>query len=109
MKVFVVVALLASALSACTLGRADPGAGVAAGPADPALAGLPPGEGYDLLADVCTQCHDLGGVEAFKGYWDYDQWRDMVATMIDHGAELDAEQADVLAVYLTENFGPDAP
>lgn len=108
MKHLVLAALLAPMLSACALGGREAAPVVAAAPSDPVLAGLPPGEGRDLLAGVCTRCHDLGGVEAFRGYWGYDQWRDMVRTMVDHGAELDDGQADRLADYLTAHFGPDA-
>ena len=64
------------------------------------------GEGARLVATVCAQCHNLGGLEAFKGYWDRDQWRDLVVTMVDHGAELDDRQIDVVAEHLTARYGP---
>lgn len=108
MKLLVLALLAAPALSACALGGAGPAADATATPADPALEGLPPGEARDMLAGVCTECHDLGGLDAYRGYWGYGQWRDMVQTMIDHGAKLDERQANVLADYLTEHFGPDA-
>ena len=76
-------------------------------PLDPALDGLPSGEARSLLANVCTTCHDLGGLQAYKGYYGAEQWRDMVATMIDHGAELEPDEADAVVAYLTEHFGPD--
>lgn len=28
---------------------------------------LPEGEGHDLVARACTNCHELGGLDAYKG------------------------------------------
>lgn len=67
---------------------------------------LPEGEGRELVARACTRCHDLAGLAAYKGYWNRHRWRSMVATMVQNGAELDAEQAEVVTDYLTRFFGP---
>jgi hypothetical protein len=63
-------------------------------------------DGRALLERACTSCHDLGGLEGFKGYWGEPQWRDMVATMRDHGAVLSDVEADVLVAWLTAEYGP---
>ena len=76
---------------------------------DPALASLPAGEGRAILQAACTTCHDLGGLQAYKGYYDADHWRGMVAIMIDHGAEVETGQVPVLVEYLTTHFGPGSP
>jgi hypothetical protein len=68
-----------------------------------------PDSGPAILATVCTECHDLGGVEAFRGYYDADQWRDMVVTMVEHGAKLDERQIDVLVDHLAEAYGSQSP
>lgn len=67
---------------------------------------LPEGTGKALVERACTQCHDLAGLAAYKGYWGRDRWDAMVATMIEHGAALDQAQKDVVVAYLTEFFGP---
>jgi cytochrome c5 len=87
--------LLAATLAACAAMR------------EPADRAAP--DGRALLERVCTTCHDLGGLDAYKGYWGERQWADMVDTMIDHGAELDDAEVAVLVDYLTATFGPDAP
>jgi cytochrome c5 len=66
---------------------------------------LPDGEGKKILEASCTVCHDLTEVTKFKGYYTRDDWRDIVNTMIEYGAKVDARQADVLVDYLTVNLG----
>jgi len=66
---------------------------------------LPEGEGRTLVQTACLPCHDLGGIAAFKGYWNREQWAAMVATMIGHGAQLDSAEAEVVVDYLTAHFG----
>ncbi|HEX6993424.1 MAG TPA: M12 family metallo-peptidase [Gammaproteobacteria bacterium] len=66
---------------------------------------LPDGDGKSLVQTACLVCHDLGGIAAFKGYWNREQWAAMVATMIEHGAELDPAEAEIVTDYLTAHFG----
>ena len=73
----------------------------AAGPEDD----LPDGEGKKILVASCTSCHDLSEVTKFRGYYDRTQWRDIVVTMMEYGAPVDAKQVDVLADYLAANLG----
>lgn len=66
---------------------------------------LPDGDGKALVQTACLVCHDLGGIAAFKGYWNREQWAAMVATMIEHGAVLDPAEAEIVIDYLTAHFG----
>lgn len=68
-------------------------------------ADLPDGDGKALVQTACLVCHDLGGIAAFKGYWNREQWAAMVATMIEHGAQLDPAEAEIVIDYLTAHFG----
>ena len=107
MKALVLLVLAAQA--ACVTappGSAPPPGAAPAPPPDAAAAPLPPGPGRAILQADCTSCHDLGGLWAYQGYYDELRWRDLVGTMIAHGAELDASEADVLVAYLVEHFGP---
>ncbi len=81
----------ATVLGACALGERSP----------PAAA-----DGRAILDRACTSCHDLGGLDAYKGYWGEPQWRDMVATMRDHGAVLDDRETELLVAWLTAEYGP---
>ena len=66
---------------------------------------LPEGEGKKILVASCTSCHDLTEVTKFRGYYDRKQWRDIVVTMMEYGAEVDERQVDVLADYLMQHLG----
>lgn len=59
----------------------------------------------------CTNCHELREVTKFRGYYNRAQWRDIVVTMVDYGAKVEAPEVDVLADYLTAHLGrrTDAP
>lgn len=67
---------------------------------------LPEGEGRELLETACTRCHDLRGLDAYKGYWNRRRWTTMVETMMRNGAVLAPEQKTLVIDYLTTNFGP---
>jgi hypothetical protein len=66
---------------------------------------LPDGEGKKILLASCTSCHDLTEVTKFRGYYDKKQWRDIVVTMQEYGAPIEAKQIDVLADYLVLHLG----
>ena len=72
---------------------------------DPKIA-LPDTEGKALVLRACTQCHELAGLAAYKGYWTRTQWKDMVVGMVKHGAPLLPAEQDTVADYLTRHFGP---
>jgi competence protein ComEA len=66
---------------------------------------LPDGEGKKILLSSCTACHELTEVTKFRGYYNRDQWHDIVITMKEYGAPIDERQVDVLTDYLTKHFG----
>jgi cytochrome c5 len=67
---------------------------------------LPQGEGRDIVAVACTQCHALtpilGGREGPAG------WRKHVHNMVLRGAQLSPSEAETVIRYLSANFGPGA-
>ena len=66
---------------------------------------LPEGEGKKILLTSCTACHELTEVTKFRGYYNRDQWHDIVMTMKEYGAPIDDRQVDVLTDYLTKHLG----
>jgi hypothetical protein len=73
---------------------------------EPAGIALAPGAGSDVLVRACTACHDLQGLEAFKGYYDRSQWHALVLTMVEHGAVLEPPEIELVTDYLVAHFGP---
>jgi len=67
--------------------------------------GLPPGAGREILVNQCLNCHELGALELFQGFYDRERWRSLVITMRGNGAVLDDDEVEVLAGYLAEHFG----
>jgi cytochrome c5 len=76
--------------------------------AAPALAqpanALPPGDGRELVASACTQCHPLTVILAMRD--GPVGWKRHVYTMVIKGAQLTPREADTLLAYLDANFGP---
>ena len=66
---------------------------------------LPDGEGKKILSASCTTCHDLKEVLKLRGYYTRAQWRDVIVTMKEYGAEVDETQIEVLADYLGQHLG----
>jgi virginiamycin B lyase len=66
---------------------------------------LPDGPGKQILQVSCTTCHDLSDVTKLRGYYTKEQWRDVVATMVEYGASLKEGEADILTEYLTATLG----
>ena len=67
---------------------------------------LPPGEGRDLMATSCSQCHPLNVIRSMRE--GAEGWKRHVHNMITRGAQLNAREADTVVAYLTANFGPTA-
>ena len=78
-----------------------PSATRAAGPEED----LPDGEGKKILVASCTACHDLSEVTKFRGYYNRAQWRDIVVTMVEYGADLKKPEIETLADYLAQHLG----
>jgi len=67
---------------------------------------LPPGEGRDLMATACSQCHPLNVIRSMRE--GAEGWKRHVYNMVTRGAQLNAREADVVVTYLAANFGPAA-
>lgn len=68
---------------------------------------LPEGEGRTILVASCSGCHQVSEVTKFAGTYGRDEWRDLVKSMIVYGAEVTAEEEDILVDYLDTHFGKD--
>ncbi len=66
---------------------------------------LPDGDGKKILQAQCTSCHELSEVTKFRGYYDRKQWRDIVVTMVEYGADLKKAEIETLADYLAQHLG----
>jgi hypothetical protein len=66
---------------------------------------LPDGEGKKILEFRCTSCHELSEVTKFRGYYNRAQWRDIVITMVEYGADLKKPEIETLADYLAQHLG----
>jgi hypothetical protein len=65
---------------------------------------LPPGEGRDIVAVACTQCHGLAVVKSIRQV--ENAWRGQVYDMILRGAQIHPDDVPVVIDYLGKNFGP---
>jgi mono/diheme cytochrome c family protein len=76
-----------------------------AAPARPSGTPSASARGAQILQRACTTCHGLDEITKFSGYYAEDDWRDVVATMIEYGAELTDRESEVLVDYLTRSYG----
>jgi cytochrome c5 len=65
---------------------------------------LPAGEGRDIAATACSQCHALNVITSMRE--GSTGWRRHVTNMVTRGAQLTPREADTVVAYLTTNFGP---
>jgi mono/diheme cytochrome c family protein len=72
----------------------------AAQTADP----LPPGDGHDLVAVACSQCHALSTIAKIRD--GAPGWRLYVNNMVLRGAQLTPAEADSVVTYLAAKMGP---
>ena len=91
---------LLGALAALVLGAGAPLNAQTAG-------ALPAGDGRDLVATACSQCHTLSVIMA--GRDGPVGWKKHVYNMVLRGAQLTPGEADTVIQYLITNFGPGAP
>src|SRR4030088_1183639 len=68
---------------------------------------LPPGEGRDIVAAACTQCHGLNTIMAIRD--GAAGWRQFVDYMIMKGAQVSDREGDTIVQYLPASFGPNSP
>jgi|SRR5579863_773511 len=87
------------------LGQVPPAPGAAPATATGATSvALPPGEGKELVARACAQCHSLETV--LRSRLTRQQWEARIDQMVAKGAKLSDDEIDVVATYLAKNFGP---
>ena len=65
---------------------------------------LPQGDGRDLVAVVCSQCHGLAPLTAVRD--GPAGWKRHVYNMVIRGAQLSPRDVDTVLQYLNTNFGP---
>lgn len=65
---------------------------------------FPAGEGRDIVAVACMQCHGPGVIVNQR--LGADAWRYYVQNMFLRGAQVLPQELDVVVNYLTTNFGP---
>ena len=92
MRRFLVSSIVAAALLAAAPALAQP------------ANALPPGDGRDIVATACTQCHPLTVILAMRD--GPIGWKRHVYTMVMKGAQLTPHEADTVLAYLDTNFGP---
>jgi len=92
--VFGVLACLVAMVAFAAAGRAQP--------ANP----LPPGDGRDLVAVACSQCHYLGTIAKIRN--GAAGWRLFVDNMVLRGAQLNPAEIETVVNYLALNLGPGA-
>src|SRR5579863_2368393 len=67
---------------------------------------LPEGPGKDIVANVCTGCHQMGRIASF-GYKPED-WHNFISMMLNIGVPVPPDQVSVVTDYLVKNF-PEKP
>ena len=65
---------------------------------------LPAGDGRDLVAVACSQCHYLGTIAKIRD--GAAGWRLYVSNMVLRGAQLTPPEVDKVVNYLALNLGP---
>jgi mono/diheme cytochrome c family protein len=68
---------------------------------------LPPGDGRDLVAATCSQCHSLNALAQLRE--GRAAWRHQIYDMIERGAQVSPSEIDVMVDYLGTHLGPGIP
>lgn len=68
---------------------------------------LPPGQGKELAAQSCSNCHTLERTVQLRK--SRDGWEATVYDMIGRGAPIFLDEAKEMITYFSNVFGPDAP
>jgi hypothetical protein len=59
--------------------------------------------GRELVAEVCTYCHNLDRLRGQE--LSREEWRDLTKGMISEGAPVTDEELSTILDYLTKHFG----
>jgi cytochrome c5 len=65
---------------------------------------LPPGDGREIVAVACSQCHYLGTIAKIRD--GAAGWRTYVSNMVLRGAQLTPAEVDKVVNYLSTSLGP---
>jgi mono/diheme cytochrome c family protein len=68
---------------------------------------LPEGEGRDVVATACSQCHALTAITQLRQ--GEQAWRYQVYDMVLRGAQIAPSEIDGTVKYLAASFGPGVP
>lgn len=68
---------------------------------------LPPGQGKELAAQRCSNCHTLERTVQLRKA--QDGWEAIVYDMIGRGAPIFLDEAKEIIIYFSDVFGPDSP
>jgi mono/diheme cytochrome c family protein len=68
---------------------------------------LPPGDGRDIVAVACSQCHSLTALTQLRET--APAWRHQIYDMIERGAQVSPSEIDVMVNYLATHLGPGIP
>jgi hypothetical protein len=63
---------------------------------------LPPGEGKELVVELCNTCHNLQKVVASRKT--DKEWERSVYDMVNRGAQIFPEEVDQIVKYLAKSF-----
>jgi mono/diheme cytochrome c family protein len=69
--------------------------------------GLPAGDGRDIVAATCSQCHSLNAILQLRE--GRAAWRHQVYDMVERGAQVAPADIDTVVNYLATHFGPGIP
>ena len=89
---------------ALVLGLALTAAAATSAQAQQAADPLPPGDGHDLVAVACSQCHALSTIAKIRD--GAVGWRRYVNNMVLRGAQLSKPEIDTVVGYLSGHLGP---
>jgi hypothetical protein len=92
----ILVVLLGGLISACGQANQSPSGNTDSGSDNVTT------QGATLLNERCTQCHSLSRVES-SGHT-LDQWKTIIAQMVQMGAQLTPQEEDTLAQYLAQTY-----
>jgi cytochrome c5 len=95
--------VVAAAFAALTFAAASPARAQLGGAPPP----LPDGEGKDIVAVACSQCHTMAVTLTMRA--GLNGWRHQVYDMVLRGAQITVPDAEIVVRYLATNFGPGTP